>query len=395
MTLIHERHGLVLDHDTTLPVEDVRVEAWAMFAGVERPVAHATTDSDGAFRLRVAEDDLDKLFGAVPASLFFRVIENVSGDKYVVDTKDTLRWVVGQERSAPVVLFRDRDATLGGTPITQFQLALKLVGEPAVTGGSVKLYDANATSDALLTTVASVNVPSSVQVLYNASSITDGKRLADLKVEYLDDRGTLLATSGVLFQAPPTATMTLVVGIEPATSVSAQISAAITGVLDGASPRNLTDAQVDHVARSAELPLSRMRIWSTTDAIASETSLPNDDVYGALSQGLPPDTDTLVAKPPLQKRAALEAAASRGEIAYDATAITSALQRFRDAAVSSSSGLFDDLLDQAGIGDPGDRTSFIQAYSAHEGSVEDFWANQTVLSPTETADVQDLSLIHI
>ena len=389
MTLIHERHGLVLDHDTTLPVEDVRVEAWAMFAGVERPVAHATTDSDGAFRLRVAEDDLDKLFGAVPASLFFRVIENVSGDKYVVDTKDTLRWVVGQERSAPVVLFRDRDATLGGTPITQFQLALKLVGEPAVTGGSVKLYDANATSDALLTTVASVNVPSSVQVLYNASSITDGKRLADLKVEYLDDRGTLLATSGVLFQAPPTATMTLVVGIEPATSVSAQISAAITGVLDGASPRNLTDAQVDHVARSAELPLSRMRIWSTTDAIASETSLPNDDVYGALSQGLPPDTDTLVAKPPLQKRAALEAAASRGEIAYDATAITSALQRFRDAAVSSSSGLFDDLLDQAGIGDPGDRTSFIQAYSAHEGSVEDFWANQTVLSPTETADVQD------
>ncbi|MEQ9322484.1 MAG: hypothetical protein RIF41_25180, partial [Polyangiaceae bacterium] len=391
MTTIYERIGKVLDHSTTVPAADVRVEAWATFAGVDRPVAHAKTDSDGLFRVRVATADLTELLGDVQTSLFFRVVEDVSGtDKYTADTKDSLRWVLGQERQDVAVIFRDRDNPLTGTPSGEFRVVVRLINDGTpISDGNIKIYDANATSDTLMVTASTMPAPGTHEVTYSESLITTGKRLADLKVVYEDRFGVPQATSDVLFQAPPTATMTLVVGTSSGTTAASAISSAITGVLAGANPRDLSDSEVDHVARSAEIPASRMRIWSKTDAIANATELTTDDAYGALSQGLPQDQDELLARPPIQIRRALVAASARGEIDYDAAAITSALQRFRDSAAAASSGEFDSLLVQAGVSNSTTRSDFIDAYSGHEGSVEDFWANQTVLTGNDIPNVQD------
>jgi hypothetical protein len=131
---------------------------------------------------------------------------------------------------------------------------------------------------------------------------------ADLEVRVFNPEGAVLAASPTYFNAPPEATIDVVVTLpELQPSELEQLLAALEPVLGGVKPAALTGEDIAFLVGDRGIEQERLELLRTADQLAQNTGLPTAVFYGFGRQSLPLDLPDLLDLDSATLRQALEA----------------------------------------------------------------------------------------
>ena len=295
--------GRVLDPANLHNIAGLRVEAQSN--GVS---ANAVTDARGAFTLTFDQSRDPNLFIGNSPDVIFTF--NVFDGETLINTT---------QKAVP----RDSE---GGRFEIEIELTPNVEPKPFVVRGQVR-QDGHPLSGILIAAVdkdlrseellgqAMTDEQGRYEIAYTAAQFSRAEKgSADLIVRAQDSAGNLLAASPIIFNAPPVATVDLVVGNGNARGPSEyeQLLAVITPLLDGLSPAELVeDAQhqdITFLAIETGRDRRHIEFFAAAHRLAQQTGLPPDAFYGLFRQNLPTELRALVAQPPQVQRRALQAA---------------------------------------------------------------------------------------
>ena len=196
--------GSVIDRKTQNGVAGLRVEAWDKDLIFNDLIGSAVTDAAGGFQIEADESYFKELFFDRKPDVFFRVF---AGGLLVRSTEDSVLWNVDQETNTiiegdfPQKQYPtnppDRPHKVKGT--------VRMADGSPANGFSVTAYDQDLRSAQELGK-AQTDSQGSYLIQYATEQIqTLETGSADLVVKVFGSDGSLLATSSVLFNAPPLA----------------------------------------------------------------------------------------------------------------------------------------------------------------------------------------------
>ena len=174
----------------------------------------------------------------------------------------------------------------------------------------VKAFDKDLRSEELLGETTA-NERGHYEIMYTADQFRRAKkRSADLVVRAFWADGEQAAESETLFNAPPVATVNLVVAPreEPQLSEVERVEAAVDQVREDVQYPDFTDEDITFLARETQIERQHIEFLSQAAKHSLETGLPTKAFYGWARQGLSLDMENLLAQPSERPRTALETA---------------------------------------------------------------------------------------
>lgn len=207
--------GRVIDRTTRNGVAGLRVEAWDKDLIYNDFVGSAVTDAQGSFQIQFDESYFRELFLDRRPDLFFKVFQD---GRLVHSTEDSVLWNVESEVT-DIVIEVDfvqgqpqpddpHKATLEIKGVVRFVDGFPAAGLP------VTAFDRDLRSEQELGKSQTDN-QGSYLIHYSASQFqTPETDAADLVVKVFAADGSLLATSAVLFNAPPAAEVDVTIPAE-------------------------------------------------------------------------------------------------------------------------------------------------------------------------------------
>lgn len=193
-----------------------------------------------------------------------------------------------------------------------------------------------------------------------------------------------LATSAVIFNAPPVAIVDLMIGggVYAGPSEYEQLAAAITPALQGLNPAELTDDDVSFLAGETGLPADRVGFFANAARLAQQTDVAPEAFYGFARQRLPDQLGQILFAESLVLQRALEASIAANIIPrFTSEWIAGVLERLRRVAAehtlaATSGGRSVGALGflRMVISDGAAQKDFATAYLAHQGPMPAFWA---------------------
>jgi hypothetical protein len=396
--------GRVVNKLTRSGVSGARVEAWDSEHVSLDMVAYAVTDHDGGFSMSLTEDDVRSLFLERRARVYFRVI---AGTDLLADTEETITWWIKGSDGRELILVDPSKPIETGLTLAPFVVRGHLyeAAEGPLRGTTVKAFDRNLRSETELGT-ATTDARGGYSIQYTAAGITHpGKMRADLLVRAVTSRGATIAEAPVRCHAPPTVVIDLVAngttyrGRSEHDDVKTRVEQA-AGATDVGT---LTAEEIEQIACSIQLDAALVAAYS--NAVRLETELRLSEVnplfYALLRQGLPAERRKLLTTPPAQLRRALEQSSADNIVGpAEPEMLDQALAILRRAAVDlafetpdpGTTANFGHVIGLAlrGESDPtAAARTFVDRYTAHEGTIEEFWRSvETAFSPATIARLQ-------
>ncbi|HBL27650.1 MAG TPA: hypothetical protein DD490_12505 [Acidobacteria bacterium] len=202
---------------------------------------------------------------------------------------------------------------------------------------------------------------------------------ADLLVRALP-QGSPAVESAVRFRASRTETIDLVLAsLGP--SEYELLLAALSGVLEGVAPKDLTTAEVLHLAGLLGREPAHVGFAVSAERLAGSTGLPASVFYAFARRGLPSALPSLLAQPLDRLQRELEAALGANLVpATLRNRLPEILDLLRElilrqASVTPTGGF--SLTDLLATVLPSEqvRRRFLDLYIRHRGPIRDFWAN--------------------
>jgi hypothetical protein len=142
------------------------------------------------------------------------------------------------------------------------------------------------------------------------------KDRADLIVRVLGPDGGVLAASEILFNAPQSASMDLIIAedlLRPASEFE-RIDSELAPLLDGVPLAELTAEDVAFLVGETGLDSQHLGFFATSHRLAAETGLPAAFFYGLARQGYPTALAPLLVLPESTLRSAIEAAIESNQV---------------------------------------------------------------------------------
>jgi peptidoglycan hydrolase-like protein with peptidoglycan-binding domain len=208
----------------------------------------------------------------------------------------------------------------------------------------------------------------------------------------------LLASSEVFFNAPPLATINIMVGggVYAGPTEYEQLTADLAPRLDGTSVGDLTQSEVAFLASESGQGADQVRLLSGAERLAREAGLPTEVFYGMARQGLPFDLSSLLSTSAETRQVALQGALDANQAPPALRSSTAAIldkidTTLADAAVKSESNQALALA----ISDAKNLQVFHQLWVRHTGPVEEFWtalAQRAEFAQTGTVDEIKLAI---
>lgn len=174
----------------------------------------------------------------------------------------------------------------------------------------VKVFDRDLRSEQLLGE-ALTNNQGTYKITYTNSQFRRAeKRSADLLVCALDQGGTRIAESDILFNAPRLATIDLIVERSQRKVVSEfeRLVATLTPVLEGIPFADLNEEDITFLAGETTADRRHITFLSHGAIYFRNTRIPTEAFYGWFRKDLPVELNSLLAQPIKGLRAALQAA---------------------------------------------------------------------------------------
>jgi hypothetical protein len=201
------------------------------------------------------------------------------------------------------------------------------------------------------------------------------KRLADLFVRVLDQKGELLFSSEVIFNAPTRLTLDIVLDGKSGLTEFERYDKEIDPLLDGVNRVDLTDVDIDFLSRETGIPEMHLVFLAVAHEHAATTKVDANLFYGLFRENLPTSLPALLTQSPATLRTALDAAIADQVIPQKSdadlnTAIKTLLEQRRDHIIRTIG--VSGLLDTAGL-NIDQQGQFLEAYLDFEGDSQEFW----------------------
>ncbi|MEE4235832.1 MAG: neuraminidase-like domain-containing protein, partial [Anderseniella sp.] len=231
------------------------------------------------------------------------------------------------------------------------------------------------------------------------------KGRADLIVRVLGPDGGVLAASEILFNAPESATVDLVIAedvLRPASEFE-RIDSELAPLLDGVPLAELTSEDVAFLTGETGIDQQLIHNLASAAKLSSATHIVLSAHYGMLREGLPADLASLLQQSRSSQRHALDAAIRNKRIApLTAEAIDAVLDALQDALAETALNEPDDLarpsvssLLNSGLLplSRNQKKAFLKLYLRPEERVDDLWDTVSRLPEFQQASqVEDLKL---
>jgi hypothetical protein len=202
--------GRVIDRKTRNGVAGLRIESWDKELVVKDQIGSAVTDAEGAFQIQIEDTDLKKLFRNRKPDLFFRVIADGT---LLQSTENSVLW--SPERATDVVI--EGDFVTGQTPSVRPGQTLEVHGTIRMADGFpasgfvVSAFDRDLRREQELGK-AQTDAQGAYGIPYTLEQVQAFEAgSADLVVKVFSKDGVVLASSPILFNAPPSAEVNLTV----------------------------------------------------------------------------------------------------------------------------------------------------------------------------------------
>ncbi len=133
----------------------------------------------------------------------------------------------------------------------------------------------------------------------------------DLLVRAFNAQNELLAASSILFDAPPVATIDVVVPPRPEPprlSEYEQLLKEITPILEGVTLADLTNQDLDFLFGETQIDRQHLGFLPLSAKLSVQTSIPTEAFYGWARQSIPPSLDSILPLPDEELRRAMESA---------------------------------------------------------------------------------------
>jgi hypothetical protein len=205
----------------------------------------------------------------------------------------------------------------------------------------------------------------------------------------------LLAESAVWFNAPPLATVDLMVGggVWAGPSEYERLASELTPLLSGLSPAAITSSDVSFLSGETEYEPVWIEYYSLAVKLAEQTRVAPEAFYGLFRERMPRELRQLVARRPAALRHALELAlrdkiiprrisASIPEILRELVAVAVDQVFVTPPGGASIADVLSTVL--PGTDNTALQRTFLEQYMAHQGPVADFWKalrGQAVFAP--------------
>ena len=298
--------GRVLDQ-TGQGIEGLRIEAWDKDALIDDLLGSALSGKSGSFTIEFDKRYYQEIIFDRKPDLYFKIFQN---DELIKSTEDSVLWnVEAGEREikikvdipAPSQIFKVKGAVLqpDGTPVV---------------GATVKAFDKDLRHEDALGEVTT-NQAGEYEVTYTREQFHRAeKKSADLIVRAYDKDGTELASSSIIFNAKLREEVNLTLSGEAFQGPSdyETLLQALTPVLDGVQPADLTEDDITFLTDETDIDLQRIHCLNRAAKLAltvDHSDLPTEVFYGFARKGLPTRSLTeLLSRPLPVLRGALEEA---------------------------------------------------------------------------------------
>lgn len=249
----------------------------------------------------------------------------------------------------------------------------------------VKVVDVDLRSEQILgrATTSSPNGTYCIQYYPNqfkrAEAVT-----ADLKV-YVYDSGNLetpLATSSIVFNAPPKCTINVVVGGDAVVGSAEfdHLSELIGPLLDGAQPEELSENDISFLVGETGLSKAQIQLFVLAYQAHKKINvkISVDILYGIFRKGVATDLSTMLSQNPVLLKSALRSAVKENLIRNRSDAeIDAAIAMLQQESISQGSG-------NAGTNNPislvlktvlPEPHSFVSKLTSFKGDAKSFWSD--------------------
>ncbi len=366
--------GSVIDEKTGRPIAGMRVEAWDKDHVLQKAVGQAVSDEAGRFIVEFGKEALQK---RQPELYFKLYLEN----RLVATTEESVVWNV--RRGARRIVIRLPGTERAAAPPAKYAVEgeVRTPDGTVWVGAAIKAFHKHLKGE---------------QPLGEGQTTTEGRyhityalpetviRGPNLLVRAYDGGGRVAASSTVLFDAPPQATVNLRAGGEEYQGASdfEKRTADLAPHLKGMALDELNTEQVAFLKAETRVDPAEVDYQVAAARTAKATNLPSEVLYGLFRAGLPTDLDALLAQPPEAQREALAAALVRNIIPArfknGSESILLSLQRLvLERAFASKDGGTNPLVALLGtvLPDRSRQEALVRLYVEHQGSTPDFWSD--------------------
>jgi hypothetical protein len=294
--------------------------------------------------------------------------------------------------TSPVRNNADEVATINLTASSQEQLtpdqdAFVVKGEVRqpdghpFTDGTVKAFDKDLRHEQQLGTT-SLSDQGRYEITYTPDQFRRAeKQRADLIVRVFDSEETLQVESSVIFNAQPVEVVNLAIAGEfRELSEYEQLQVQLEPALDGASPRELSEEDIEFLINETQLEPEHIRFF--VQAAKIDIDLDSAIFYGFARQGLPTDLLSLLARGQQEWREALEAAIAANIISLrfqdrldyiiDYLKNLAVEERLKEPTEEAQTSSLGSLLNTTPLNKDKQRT-FVRTYLDQQETEEDFW----------------------
>jgi hypothetical protein len=380
---VYRYAGAVVELGSRRGIAKARVELWDLAHLCHDLVDASFTDAGGAFHFSLDASRVDELFLGRPAVVYFKLFH---GATLVANTHAHLSWNVREADGSGRIEIAHGSASVGKDEPAPWIVRGRVLDARTgpVEGATVRVAHKALRAETELGR-AKTGAQGTYQISYSAEVLLRmGKQRADLAVTVLDAHGALLAGAPILFQAPATAEVDLVVGgatyLGPAEADT--IHHAVTRAVGGLRPRALSDADQVFLASSEALDPVALSTLVAADRLAGDAGEATAPLYGVGRAGIPLTVRGIFQASAGSVRNALEAAVAANRVAVpagktlddvharvNAAVVHAALVKSPDGLVATLGDVLSTVVSDAAV-----QAEILTRY-LNRTSPDDFWAS--------------------
>jgi hypothetical protein len=380
---VYRYSGTVVELGSRRGIAKARIEVWDL-DNVSHDLVDCTfTDAGGAFSFALDASLVDGLFlGRAPVA-YFKVWNGVT---LVANTHATLSWHMNEAPGSGRIEIAQPMTAVGKDPPSPWVVRGRVVNARTgpIHGAVVHASHKNLRTDTELGR-CTTDAQGAYQISYGADVLLHlGKERADLVVSVLDATGAHLADAPVVFQAPATAEVDLLVGgsvyLGPAEADT--LVRALDRAARDVRPATLSAADQAFLASAEALDPVALRTLIAADTLAADSTGATGPLYAIGRAGIALTVRGIFGANPGKVRSALEAAVATNRVAIpggktlddlhrqvNAAAVRAALAKSADGLVAS----LGDVLSMV-VSAPAAQEEFLTRY-LNRTSTADFWAS--------------------
>lgn len=373
-------HGKLITSDKQ-PLSDLRIEAWDKDLLIDDFVGEAISDEKGGFKISFSQKRFKELFFDARPDIYFKVY---SGAALIHNTEKSVLWNIDKEQTDLEIVI-DREA--GITTQDNESKTITFSGHVIHTTG---------------------NAVEKIKVLLNIQLLRDSNTLAETitdtdghysfgptnlpantayTIESVDDSGTSIASSGIIFEIADQSVWDLTVSDNryKGDTVFAKRNSIMEPYfrqLQNSGNDSLSIEDVYFIANQTKLEPRDAFHWLRANGLETETKIPAEAFYGMFKASLPTDMANLSAKSGTEIKEAIREGAAQGFVSDEMAARADDIvnlwndyisEKVLDEVPYQLDGSLGNILNIA-IKDKSIQKKVLTTYLSHEGSIDTFWA---------------------